>query len=93
MTLAHAIPEPSPGAIEALYATGHWLYSQQRIAHALTVFRAMIHIAPDDEQAPAEMRGIGIRIEDDVLVTAAGYEVLSAAVPKQIPEVEALTTA
>jgi tetratricopeptide (TPR) repeat protein len=50
MTLAHAIPEPSPGAIEALYATGHWLYSQQRIAHALTVFRAMIHIAPDDER-------------------------------------------
>jgi Xaa-Pro aminopeptidase len=52
-----------------------------------------IYIAPDDEQAPAEMRGIGIRIEDDVLVTADGYEVMSAAVPKQIPDVEALTTA
>ncbi|HEY8041389.1 MAG TPA: hypothetical protein VIF15_16400 [Polyangiaceae bacterium] len=50
MPLAHAIPQPSPGAIEALYATGHWLYSQQRIVHALTVFRAMIHIAPDDER-------------------------------------------
>jgi Xaa-Pro aminopeptidase len=52
-----------------------------------------IYIAPDDDQAPAEMRGIGIRIEDDVLVTADGYDVLSAAVPKQIPDVEALTTA
>jgi tetratricopeptide (TPR) repeat protein len=45
-----AIPGASPGAIEALYATGHWLYSQQRYVHALTVFRAMIHIAPQDER-------------------------------------------
>jgi len=44
------LPNASPGAVEALYATGHWLYSQQRIAHALTVFRAMIHIAPRDER-------------------------------------------
>ena len=52
-----------------------------------------IYIPPDDEEAPAEMRGIGIRIEDDVLVTPGGYEVMSIAVPKQVPEVEALTTA
>ncbi len=52
-----------------------------------------IYIAPDDEEAPEEMRGIGIRIEDDVLVTPDGHEVLSAAVPKQISEIEALTTA
>jgi len=43
-------PTASPAAVEALYATGHWLYSQQRISHALTVFRAMIHIAPHDER-------------------------------------------
>jgi tetratricopeptide (TPR) repeat protein len=42
--------EVSPTAIEALYATGHWLYSQLRIEQAMPVFRAMIHLAPDDER-------------------------------------------
>lgn len=37
-------------AIEALYATGHWLLSQERIAQAVVVFRAMIHVAPHDER-------------------------------------------
>jgi tetratricopeptide (TPR) repeat protein len=40
----------SPAAIEALYATGHWLYSQLRIEQAMPVFRAMIHIEPQDER-------------------------------------------
>jgi Xaa-Pro aminopeptidase len=52
-----------------------------------------IYIAPDDTTAPAEFRGIGIRIEDDVLVTFEGHEVMTAAVPKSVAEVEALTTA
>ena len=50
-----------------------------------------IYISPDDDSAPEQMRGIGIRIEDDVLVTAAGHEVMTAAIPKTIDEVEALT--
>jgi Xaa-Pro aminopeptidase len=50
-----------------------------------------IYIGPDDESAPAEFRGIGIRIEDDVLVTPDGHEVLTAAVPKSVADVEALT--
>ena len=37
---------------------------------------------------PREFRGIGIRIEDDVLVTADGYEVLTAGTPKTIEDVE-----
>jgi Xaa-Pro aminopeptidase len=52
-----------------------------------------IYIAPDDEEAPEEFRGIGIRIEDDVLVTADGHKVMTAAVPKSVAEVEALTAA
>jgi len=51
-----------------------------------------IYISPDDESAPESMRGVGIRIEDDVLVTAEGHEVLTAAIPKTIDEVEALTS-
>jgi tetratricopeptide (TPR) repeat protein len=40
----------STRAVEALYATGHWLLSQERIAQAIVVFRAMIHVAPHDER-------------------------------------------
>lgn len=51
-----------------------------------------IYIGPDDADAPEEFRGIGIRIEDDVLITSAGHEVMTAAVPKSVADVEALTT-
>jgi Xaa-Pro aminopeptidase len=47
-----------------------------------------IYVDPSDEQAPAHLRGIGIRIEDDVLVTDGEPDVLTAAIPKTIDEVE-----
>jgi Xaa-Pro aminopeptidase len=46
-----------------------------------------IYIAPDDETVPPEWRGIGVRIEDDVLVTMTAPEVLSAGIPKTVDEV------
>ena len=49
-----------------------------------------LYLPADADDVPAEFRGIGIRIEDDVLVTDAGVDVLSAAAPKQIEELEEL---
>jgi Xaa-Pro aminopeptidase len=49
-----------------------------------------IYIAPDDMTVPEAWRGIGIRIEDDVAVTRDGHDVLTADVPKQPEEIEAV---
>jgi len=51
-----------------------------------------IYIAADDEQAPAEFRGIGIRIEDDILVTAQGHDNLTAEIPRTVADVERACT-
>lgn len=42
---------------------------------------------------PAEFVNIGVRIEDDVVVTAAGYDVLTAAAPKSVADIEAVMAA
>jgi Xaa-Pro aminopeptidase len=49
-----------------------------------------IYIAPDDATVSPKWRGLGIRIEDDVAVGARGSEVLTAALPKSIEDVQAL---
>ncbi|MDY5040909.1 MAG: M24B family metallopeptidase, partial [Bifidobacterium animalis] len=48
-----------------------------------------LYFREDDLMIPPEYRGIGIRIEDDVLMTEDGPEWISAGIPKQIDDVEA----
>jgi len=48
-----------------------------------------IYLQPDDLTVPEPYRGIGVRIEDDVLITAAGYRNLSASLPRDVEAIEA----
>ncbi len=84
------------------HRTNHWLgadvhdvgrYSVNRVARALAAGYVLtvepgLYIPADDEDAPEELRGLGVRIEDDVLVRREGPEVLTAGVPKRVREVE-----
>ena len=56
----------------------------------VTTVEPGLYIAVDDTTVERRWRGIGVRIEDDILVTAEGHENLSAGIPKEIDEVEAL---
>ncbi len=49
-----------------------------------------LYIPIDDKSAPAELRGIGIRIEDNIVVTKDGCENMTAKCPKEISELEAI---
>ncbi|HEY8087857.1 MAG TPA: M24 family metallopeptidase, partial [Polyangiaceae bacterium] len=84
-----------------MHRTSHWLgmdvhdvgaYFEGGKARALEPGMVLtvepgIYIAPDDETVAPEWRGIGVRIEDDVLVTASAPEVLTAGIPKTVDEV------
>ncbi|MDK8463005.1 Xaa-Pro aminopeptidase [Marinobacter sp. SS13-12] len=87
-----------------MHRTGHWLgmdvhdvgdykvgdaWRQLEPGMALTV-EPGLYVAPDNTDVDEKWRGIGIRIEDDVVVTKEGCRVLTDTVPKTIPEIEAL---
>jgi Xaa-Pro aminopeptidase len=87
-----------------MHRTGHWLGldvhdvgdyridGQPRLLEpgmVLTV-EPGCYIAPDSKGVGARWRGIGVRIEDDVVVTASGCEVLSESAPKHPEAIEAL---
>jgi Xaa-Pro aminopeptidase len=50
-----------------------------------------LYIAPEATDVAAEYRGIGIRIEDDILVTPDGHENLTISIPKEVSDLESLT--
>jgi Xaa-Pro aminopeptidase len=52
-----------------------------------------IYIRADDESVEEKYRGIGIRIEDDILITETGCENLSAMIAKSVEEIEGMCNA
>ena len=59
----------------------------------VTTIEPGIYIAPDNEDVAPRWRGIGVRIEDDVLVTESGNRILSDDVPRGMEEIEAIMAA
>ncbi len=47
-----------------------------------------LYVRADDDSAPKELRGLGVRIEDNILVTKNGYENLTALAPKHVDKIE-----
>ena len=86
------------------HKTGHWLgldvhdvgeyrlAGESRLLEPGMVFTIEpgLYVAPDDTSVDAKWRGIGIRIEDDVLVTAEGSRVLTGKLARSADEIEAL---
>ncbi len=86
-----------------MHGTGHWLgldvhdagayvrgnTSRPLVAGNIVTVEPGLYIAPDDMDAPRELRGIGIRIEDDLLITDGEPENLTRDIPKTVSEIEA----
>jgi Xaa-Pro aminopeptidase len=87
-----------------MHRTSHWLgldvhdvgfYSEEGVARPLVPGMVLtiepgLYVAEDANVAP-EYRGLGVRIEDDILVTPNGHDNLTHATPKTVAEIEKLT--
>jgi Xaa-Pro aminopeptidase len=85
-----------------MHGTSHWLgldvhdvgsYASKGSSMSLGIGMVLtiepgLYIAPDDERVPEEFRGIGIRIEDDILVSQDGPIVLTEDIPKTVEAIE-----
>ena len=59
----------------------------------VTTIEPGIYIAPDNKKVAKKWRGIGVRIEDDVLVTKKGNRILSTGIPRTVSEIESFMAA
>jgi Xaa-Pro aminopeptidase len=87
-----------------MHRTSHWLgldvhdagdyqvegSSRPLVPGMVLTIEPGLYVAEDDESAPPALRGVGIRIEDDVLVTPEGHRNLTEATPKEISDMEAV---
>ncbi len=101
-TLEQALEEQSYRRFY-MHRTGHWLgldvhdcgaYHEAGVPRPfrpgmVTTVEPGLYVAADDPTVEPRWRGIGIRIEDDVLLTEQGAEILTAAIPREIDELEA----
>jgi Xaa-Pro aminopeptidase len=87
-----------------MHNIGHWLgmdvhdvgaykldgASRPLLAGMVTTVEPGIYIDPDDMQIDPQWRGIGVRIEDNILVTDTGYRNLTADLPVSVADIETL---